>query len=156
MNRIDVLFGRNNLSLKHQGFGNEKQIKAKVFLADNLLCTLVSEFDGSGFAFRSLEKLLPNSALKFPVFVNNSQFCQNIVQDLRIAFFQENKSDTEEYKVLIGAGVGQKRQSINILVSHPNKFLTNQPMKKKTTLKSLEWLYFLNNFKNIKWININT
>jgi hypothetical protein len=154
MNRIDVLFGRNNLSLNHQGFGNEKQIKAKVFLADNLLCTLISEFDGSGFVFRSLEKLLPNSALKLPAFVNNSQFCQNIVQDLRIDFFQENKSDTEEYKVLIGAGVGQKRQSINTLVSHPNKFLTNQPMKKKTSLKSSEWLYFLNNYDDPKRLYI--
>lgn len=149
MNRTDVLLGRNKLSFSHQGFGNSEQIKVNVSLSDANLVNLVSEFDGSGFIFRDIEKLLPESVVELPNFVNNAEFIPNAIQELQLKFYQADKIKEESYDVLLGAGLPNKKQSINFINTTPNRFLTNQPTRKKTTLKSLEWLYFLNNYKEL-------
>lgn len=149
MKRYDILFGRNKLNFTHEGFGNQKQIKAEISLFDSNVATLISEFDGSQYVFYDVQKLLPGSTVKLPSFINNYEINELAVQHLKIKFSQENsKPVTEEYQVLLGAGVGTRKQSIKLLTSLPNRFLTNQPTRKKTTIKSQEWLYFLNNYED--------
>lgn len=146
MTRYDVLLGRNNIIITHAGFNNQNKIKADISLNGGKLVTLVSEFSSSSYKFFDIEKLLPDSSLELPSFVNHFEAYPEAVQFLTFRFYQEQSENTEDYPILLGAGLGKRKQNIGFLTNPVAKFLTHQPANKKTTDQDEEFLYFLNNF----------
>ncbi|HEY1056445.1 MAG TPA: hypothetical protein VGE24_14970 [Emticicia sp.] len=146
MTRYDILLGRNNIIITHAGFNNQQKIKAEVSLNGGRLVTLVSEFANSAYKFYDIEKLLPDSSLELPSFVNNYEAYPEAVQELTFRFFQGQVQNIENYPILLGAGLGKRKQNLSWLTNPLGKFLTHQPANKKTTEQDEEYLYFLNNF----------
>lgn len=147
MTRYDVLLGRNNLIITHAGFNNQAKIKADVSLNGGHLVTLVSEFSESSYKFYDIEKLLPGSVIEMPSFVNHVEVYPEAVQFITFRFYQGQLESTEDYPILLGAGLGKRKQNLGWITTPVAKFLTHQPVNKKTTIQDEEFLYFLNNFE---------